>query len=75
MQKEMSTACDVDAKSGLLYDMNYEFVSAANQICSLKCPCILATRPRSQSVFLQEGGAKNVFFCPDAVVKANSTFS
>ena len=52
MQSDMSTACDVDAKSGLLFDMNAEFSLAQSQICSLKCPCTLNTVPRSQSVFL-----------------------
>ena len=75
MQADMSSACDLDAKSGLLYDMNAEFTLAQNQICSLRCPCTLETVPRSQSVFLQQGGAKNVFMCPNAAVSPNSTFS
>lgn len=75
MQESMSSACDVNTKDGLLYDMDREFKLAQDQICQFDCPCNLKTRPRSQSVFIVKNGVTNVFNCSKPVVSRDSTYS
>ena len=75
MQQEMTTACDVDAKSGLLYEMNKEYNYSQNLLCSPKCPCNLAMTNSTNLTTQVPNGAFNIFKCPGVNIKSDSDFS